>query len=156
MKKFTVTPKYRKSVIELNTWEKDVNGRIYVATQEITWRTGEFTLQIPETDEEISEVAQYVANVGRERGYYKTVPSEDIENFNNDEYWFEMEWTNDAVTEEWTVEVRDNAPNDDDRRIILRTEQGIKEEGDEYLYEDEWEQDLNDFTILGGIKLTPC
>lgn len=57
-----------------------------------------------------------------ERGYYKVASSEGIQNFNNDEYSFEMDTTSNAVTEEWTVKGKDNDPDENDRSIIARAE----------------------------------
>ena len=154
MKTYKVTPKNLNCVKEINTWTKDFNGKSFIATQEIVWSTGEFTLTIPETELEISDISRYVVQTARDSGSFKTLPREDIESFHNDDYFFEMDSTANATSEEWSVSADVEELDDEDLAIIAETKEGAEEEGEEFLFENEWDEDLNDFCIVDGITIT--
>lgn len=155
MKFFKIQPKNKNSVIETNTWIKVLNGKTFVAIQSITWEIGQFTLKIPESLEEIEDTGKYVSTTAKDEGSFLNLPSEEIKNFNNDEYFFEVDTTNGATDESWVIEVKDNE-SDIDREMIEEIEKGIEEEGDEYLYVNGWEEDFYDYCIVDGIKITPA
>ena len=105
--------------------------------------------------EEIEDTGKYVSTTAKDEGSFLNLPSEEIKNFNNDEYFFEVDTTNGATDESWVIEVKDNE-SDIDREMIEEIEKGIEEEGDEYLYVNGWEEDFYDYCIVDGIKITPA
>jgi len=58
MKNYSIKPIYKKSIIELNTWIKEIDGVKYFLRKESTYRWGEFSIDVPETDEEFLELAE--------------------------------------------------------------------------------------------------
>ena len=154
MKTYKVTPKNLNCVKEINTWTKDFNGKSFTVSQEIVWSTGEFTLTIPEAELEISDISRYVVQKARDSGSFKTLPQEDIESFHSDDYFFEMDFTSNATSEEWSVIANDEELDDEDLAMIAEIKEGAEEGGEEFLFENEWDEDLNDFCIVDGITIT--
>jgi hypothetical protein len=55
MKRYVITPRHKKSTIELQYWKKDIDGVPVTVTYEECWRWGSFILDVPETQEEVDQ-----------------------------------------------------------------------------------------------------
>ena len=47
---FIISPKYRKSLVEVNTIEKEINGVKYQVKKTTVWRTGEFNIWLDDDE----------------------------------------------------------------------------------------------------------
>ncbi len=155
MKTFNVIPKDSDSVTEINTWLLELDEHKLIATQELNWGSGEFALHIPETPEKIEDIKNYVNRNSREKGIFREIPEEHIAKLDTNEYFFEMVATSGGAHEDWSVGLHEGESNDDIVSMIAEAEEGIESEGDEFLYENGWEEDCYDYKIEGGIKITP-
>jgi hypothetical protein len=151
MKEYAVTPKLKKSVIETNIWTLTVDGVTLFAKQEMTLRNGEFLLKIPETDAEIEEFKTNIAQTAHDT--FMTLPDETIDTLSSDHYLLEMISTEDCVDEDWTISTDIDDPSDEVASIIIAAEEGIDEEGEEYLHDNEWEDSDYTYVIEGGINI---
>jgi len=58
MKIFTIQPTYKKSVVNTVSWWKEIDEVRYVLKRESTYRWGEFSIAVPETEEELKLYAE--------------------------------------------------------------------------------------------------
>jgi hypothetical protein len=59
MKQYIVEPNYKKSVVEIQTFKKEINGINHWLRYEDCWRWGGFAIAVPETDEEFADWAKH-------------------------------------------------------------------------------------------------
>jgi len=153
MLNYIVTPKNHNSIKEINIWLLETDEYTLKAVQTLTWGTGEFLLHIPETPREEEDVKQYVIASSKETGQFKQVPSGDIPVLDTDHYYFEMQTTSGGADEDWSISLESGEETAEILELIAHAEQGIEEEGDDYLIENDWEEDGYEYEISGGIEL---
>ena len=160
MKRYKIEPTYKKSVIEYNSYRKELeDGTILHATMELGWRWGEFEILVPETEAEVLEWAQ--DKMGVDDTYFSSVtevfedygeenyegmkqhflPAAEEEFHELDDYVYEMNSTWDGCWEDWTVQAfgEHNDKYDVDE-LREQVEEGWGEESWDYMEKEGWEE----------------
>lgn len=155
MKTVLLEPTFKKSLLEFQVWEKEIDGKMVRATMETGWRWGSFLINIPETEEEILEWANervgqsdYYTDMEHILGDYGQDTIEDLTKYvfcpneNDDfieinDYDFEMQETWDGCWEEWTVKVPSDSDFDEDE-IREEVEEGWQEDSYDYMESNGW------------------
>ena len=162
MKDYVLTPKNKKSIYEVNQYVKEHNDTNLSINREVVWRSGSFSIPVPETKDEIDKFLN-------EEGYdtldefledyesieEKVLPSDDekiemiIEDFNA-----ELIDTFDG-SQDWYIECNDEelSPDEDELNEILEeVKEAFEEEGEDGLSSLGWEEAYSDFEIWGDAK----
>ena len=163
MKDYVLTPKNKKSIYEVNQYVKEHNDTNLSINREVVWRSGSFSIPVPETKDEIDKFLN-------EEGYdtldefledyesieEKVLPSDDekiemiIEDFNA-----ELIDTFDG-SQDWHIECNDEelSPDEDELNEILEeVKEAFEEEGEDGLSSLGWEEAYSDFEIWGDYSL---
>ena len=163
MKDYVLTPKNKKSIYEVNQYVKEHNDTNLSINREVVWRSGSFSIPVPETKDEIDKFLD-------EEGYdtldefledyesieEKVLPSDDekiemiIEDFNA-----EPIDTFDG-SQDWYIECNDEelSPDEDELNEILEeVKEAFEEEGEDGLSSLGWEEGYSDFAIWGDYSL---
>ena len=163
MKDYVLTPKNKKSIYEVNQYVKEHNDTNLSINREVVWRSGSFSIPVPETKDEIDKFLD-------EEGYdtldefledyesieEKVLPSDDekiemiIEDFNA-----ECLDTFDG-SQDWYIECNDEelSPDKDELNEILEeVKEAFEEEGEDGLSSLGWEESYSDFEIWGDYSL---
>ena len=173
MKSYNIEPTYKKSVIEYNSYRKELeDGTVLHATLEIGWRWGEFTIHVPETEEEVLAWAR--DKMGVDDSYYSSVtevfedygeenfegmkkhflPDADEEFHELDDYDYDMDSTWDGCWEDWNVvpfgPSKDDVDTDEIREQI---EEGWYEDSWDYMEQEGWEEMSTWFEIHCPLKI---
>jgi len=151
MKEFIITPKYKKSLLEITIWNKTDETGSYTVRHELWWRTGRFSVSVPETTEEKvawAEIHDYGLD---ELEHVEFLPNEDDEEIDLDDYFAEMLDCDDGTYEEFSLTKH---PDDADDEIIEEIEEGLSDEAEEYLDENGWELGESSFVITNGVTIT--
>lgn len=148
MKKYLLEPSYKKSVLEYQVWEREVDGVKQRATLEIGWRSGSFELSVPETEDEVTEWAN---NRVGDPSYYKTaadvyndygvetyeemksnfLPDEEEDFIEVGDYDYEMLETWDGCWEDWSLA-------SDDEELLEEIQEGWEEDSWDYMEQNGW------------------
>jgi hypothetical protein len=118
-----VSPTYKKSIIQIETWQKDD----LVATYEVGWRWGHFdfatkpTIESPSDDDERIEISEF---------------GDVIDSEQDDGCWAEWTW-----------------PDDLDEDEVERLEGLMEEEGSFALEGEEWENVETEYFISGPFTI---
>ena len=147
MKTYLLEPSYKKSLLEYQVYEREVDGVKQRATLEIGWRSGSFNLYVPENESELVEWAN-----GRDGPQYENVqeiyddygvesfddittgyfmPEDEDDFIEVGDFNYEMNETWDGCWEDWSS-------NDDE--LTEEIQEGYDEEGWDYLEENGWEE----------------
>lgn len=152
MKTYKVEPAQKKSVVEQQSWSKEIDGVKVWLTYEEVWRWGEFLVHMPDTEEEWKQYAEEIAATIEEAKEYYTVP-EDLENgIELEDYDFELISTWDGCASYWYASCypRDAFTEEQLNEIAEEAENGFYEDSYEYLEgEGEWDQQTCEFWIEG-------
>ena len=160
MKSYTVEPLNKKSVLEYQTYSKKIeDGCVIQATLEIGWRTGEFTVHVPETEEEVIEWAN--GRDGVLAGQYTDIEtvlndncvdcisemeflpsdSEDETFHEMSDFDFDMESTWDGCWEDWTVTVLgDSKDSYDTDKLCAEIAEGWSEGSWDYMEDNGFDE----------------
>lgn len=151
MKYYLLEPKYKKSLVEGEWYEREDGAKILVQT---TWRTGSFKLTVPETESEMKELLGDAYDED-DVEYYAWLPEEDDDYIELDDYQFEMLSTWDGCSEDHEVfKVED----EDEAEAITEAldEHGISGLWDEEGVLEGFHADYCFYEIHGGCVLTEC
>ena len=151
MKYYLLEPKFKKSLIECEWYERKDGAKILMQT---TWRTGSFKLNVPETNEEIKELLGSAYDED-DVEYYTWLPEEDDDYIELDDYQFEMLSTWDGCSEDHEV-----FKVEDEDEVDAITE-ALEEHGIGGLWDGEgvlegFDADYCFYEIHGGCVLTEC
>ena len=183
MKNFRIEPTYKKSVIEIATFRRPLEeltgndedkGRWGYLRKEIGWRSGQFMISVPDTEEEIKEfleergsyesVAEYLADYyGEEDIIVESttlqeylLPSEDDDFVDlTEDYDAEMLECWDGCWEDWGITV----PGDDlenTEEMIEEIEEAYSEEYEEGVEALGWQFIDTFFEIHCNVTVAPC
>tara|TARA_R110002074_G_scaffold292777_6_gene464485 strand:- start:19 stop:525 length:507 start_codon:yes stop_codon:yes gene_type:complete len=149
MQRYRITPQFKKSVVETEVYsKKGIDGKYIYAGKELGWRTGEFIITVPETDEEITQWVETMNNNGCHwtrpqvtqmllDGLNPFLPSEDDTFVELDDYDYEMESTWDGCWEDWNIEgINDDAKCE---LLIEQITEGYNESYEDWMEENDWE-----------------
>jgi len=165
MKYYDIEPTLKKCVVEYEVWVKDDpksdSGKIY-ATKEIGWRTGDFVILVPETEEEIRDWVSNHENWSYDElmqeikeGGNPFLPSAEDDFIELDDYDYQMNSTWDGCWEEWSVTCV-NMSDDERFELAEIIEVESEESGDyiEWLYNNGWLEENFYTEIQCAVKIT--
>ena len=123
---FNVSPKYKKSFIEFNYLEKEVNGKRVKLVRELVWRSGEICVTVN------AEKLQEFNNNAEE--LFNSIRKHEVLLFNEDfpfEYEFLSSW--DGCSEDYSLKYEDGSDVEEELEEKIMN---IIEEEDIYHLED--------------------
>jgi hypothetical protein len=160
MKQYTIEPKMKKSVVEEMTFRKKVGETTMFLTKQLTWRSGSFTIYVPETEEEIEEWLETRGWSMDDWGEYVTeddfLPNEDDDCVELDNYEYEMDHTWDGVSEDFELSVfpAESLSEEEQEELLEAAQELYYEDYEEGLFEDGWEESGFCTYIYNGLKIT--
>ena len=161
MKYYNIRPTMKKSVVEFEIYRKgNKEEGFQYATKELGWRSGDFTIFVPETSEEIDtcignrpegqwtreDVDDYIAQGGN-----PFMPSKDDTFIELEEYEWELDNTWDGCWEEWSVQ---GEGIEDEESLIDELTEAYNENYDEGLAELGWDQEEFFVEIHCAVEIT--
>ena len=160
MKQYVVEPKMKKSIMEERTFTKKDGETRFFLTNQVFWRGGSFTIDVPETEEEIHAWLE-------ERGWTQEdwdegcvdessfLPDEDDESIELDDYAYEIIDTWDGVSEEWELTCYPLDAVDEETLEEMRDAavEVYSEDYEEGLFEDGWEEAGFCTYIFNGVTI---
>jgi hypothetical protein len=173
MRQFVIEPQTKKSVVEMQTFTKKINGVQHYLRYEDCFRWGGFILGVPDTPEELESWAE-------DQGYdtfaewaedhefdietddiaeYALPDAENDEVMLNEDYGWDVEmietWDGGCWTE-WNIYAYgEGALSEEEREEEAeRLSEIYYEEYEEGLEEQGWEYVDNDYVLYNGIKIT--
>lgn len=153
MKEFIITPKIKKSLMEITQWTYEDDNGTYTVEQELTWRYGRFSIFVPETEEEKSEWAALHSVDLSALENHQFLPDPDDEEVILDDYYAEMIDCDDGVGEEYAlVKYPENADED----FVAEIEEGLATDAEDFLDENDWEDTDCYFKITDGVEINPA
>ena len=152
MKEFIIEAKHRKAICELTIWNKSDEIGTYTVEHELHWRSGSFSILVPETQTEKEEFAKRHSISLDDIETHQFLPNADAEEINLSEFDADLIETNDGVYQSFSLT---SYPDDADADLISEIEAGIEEDGTEYLEENDWDEIEYSINIEGGVVITP-
>ena len=132
---FNVSPKYKKSFIEFNYLEKNVNGKKIILVRELVWRNGEINVTVG-----IEKLNQF----NNPEELFNSIRKHGVLLFNDNfpfEYEFQSSW--DGCSDDYSITYEDGSEVEDElEEKIMKI---IEEEG-VYELEDNHEFEMTDTT----------
>lgn len=158
MKTYEVVPAFKKSLIETRFWRKPKDEGNIFAEHETGWRSGTFIISVPETDEEIKQWLDDRDMTEEDLEYVSFLPTEDDEQVDLSDYDFEINDTWDGNWEEWRLSCYpENILTDDELSVMSEeVEEKWREDWEEALINDGWEELDSEYVIHGGVIIEEC
>lgn len=166
MKQYVIKPTSKKSVAEIQSFFKEINGVKVWVNYEETWRWGSFLLGVPDTEEEIKS---YLEDQGCDTmeellEMYDAETLEDIMLPDPDDdhimltedygYDFELVETWDGCGSWFTARCEGNVLTEEQlEEIANEFEEGWYEDSYEYAELNDWEEKYCDYEIYGGVTI---
>jgi hypothetical protein len=133
MDTYLLEPKYKKSFVEITTYEKMIDGVPYKFNAQAGWRYGSFTVEIPkECKNPITEIGDPEEDINIDDIMYET---EFNESFDLCWYEYDLDDLPENIRDELAEYLEEHTVND------LEDEEG-------------WDILENHYEIVGGFKLT--
>ena len=169
MKRYVVTPQNKKSVIELQTFTKEIKGHKVTMVYEECWRWGSFILDVPETEAEVNEwlkeevnydtLAECLEDYGVEtiEEILLPDPTEDVLMITEDYgTYFELVETWDGCASDFRAYCHgseDALSEEELEQIAEEFSEGWYEDYIEWAEANGWVEDYCDYEIHGGFEI---
>ena len=168
MKYYLLEPKEKKSVVEYQTFSKEINESKIYAIREEGYRGGSWIIHVPETDEEIDlrleeldmtrdDIVAYYGEDINSMGekFFLPDPDEDYHELND--YDFEMIQMYDGCWADWKiVATLDTMCEEDQDDLLVKVEELWAEDYDFALTDDGWSDDGTTTEVQCEILLREC
>ena len=132
---FNVSPKYKKSFIEFNYLEKNVNGKKIILVRELVWRNGEINVTV-----DIEKLNEFK----NPEELFNSIRKHGVLLFNDNfpfEYEFQSSW--DGCSDDYSITYEDGSEVEED---VEQEIMNIIEEEGVYELEDNHQFEMTDTT----------
>lgn len=151
MKNYILEPKNKKAITEITKWVKEDEFGKYEVHHEVEWRTGSFSISVPETIEEKALWASEHGMTVDSLDSHKFLPNSDDELINMDDYYAEMIECNDGTYQEYSLV---SYPDDADEELVDEINDGLEDDPEDFLEDNGWEDIEFSISIEGGVIIT--
>jgi len=146
MLEITISPLYKKDILEITTYKKEINENttISIIVSQL-WRSGSFIIQIPQTKKEIKEWKQYNPSFKQKINTTTLIDhyirEQEFINLNELPFDYELDSTQDCCDVDY--EYGENIP--EDLQVNVGNIDDLEENG--------WYIDENDYQLTGPFDI---